>query len=217
MTERIKRGQPGYVSPLKGRAGQLTPGKKAALQAGAARYRASRPVEVRFWAKADKSGDCWIWTGAVRHKDGYGMFFKDGQARNAHRVAWELTNGPIPEGLVIDHICRNIRCVNPAHLRTVTPKVNATENCGSPVAQHAKKTHCHKGHPLSGANLALYTPPRKRTRHGHPTKPGVLRVCLTCTPSYWRFAVIPRDPPPGARKWREPRRAKTVLLRRVSE
>lgn len=77
----------------------------------------------RFWPKVDKSGDCWIWT-AGRYGFGHGQFSVKGRSTPAHRVSFEMANGPIPPGLVIDHICHNAPCVNPAHLRAVTQKQN---------------------------------------------------------------------------------------------
>lgn len=77
----------------------------------------------RFWAKADRSGACWEWTATI-HKTGYGSFRYEGRIALAHRVAYELIKGPIPEGMQVDHTCRNRACVNPAHLRPVTNKQN---------------------------------------------------------------------------------------------
>lgn len=78
-----------------------------------------------FWAKVDKSGDCWLWKGASEKSGmGYGQHFFARRNRSAHRISYELANGPIPPKLFIDHICRVRACVNPAHLRTVTVKQN---------------------------------------------------------------------------------------------
>lgn len=86
-----------------------------------------------FWAKVDKSGDCWLWK-ASKTPLGYGRaIFKtnDGwRPRLAHRAAYILSKGPIPEGLVIDHLCHNPGCVNPAHLRATTPKRNNENRIG---------------------------------------------------------------------------------------
>jgi hypothetical protein len=76
----------------------------------------TRSAAERFWSKVDRSGDCWVWTAVRVH--GYGRFTINGQARSvlAHRVAWKLSQGPIPEGLHVCHRCDNPPCCNPAHL-----------------------------------------------------------------------------------------------------
>ena len=82
----------------------------------------------RFWAKVDKTGDCWLWT-ACLDKDGYGLFVAD-RTRRAHRLAWELVMGTLPsQGLDHRHTCPK-NCVNPAHLRPASAKQNA-ENLGA--------------------------------------------------------------------------------------
>jgi hypothetical protein len=89
----------------------------------------------RFWAKVDKTGDCWLWTASVS-SNGYGQFATTIAGVNApigaHRVAYYEANGPIAAGLVVDHICHNKLCMNPAHLRAVTQKQNGENRGGAP-------------------------------------------------------------------------------------
>lgn len=86
--------------------------------------------EQRFWSKVDKSGDCWPWT-ASKHPDGYGQFILGGRLQYAHRVSWEWANGPIPDGMEVDHLCWDRACVNPGHLRVVTHAQNLQNRPGA--------------------------------------------------------------------------------------
>lgn len=81
----------------------------------------ARELEA-FWAKVDKSGTCWTWTGCTR--SGYGIARIKRKSRQAHRISYEIHTGPIPDGMDIDHKCFTRSCVNPAHLRAVTRKQN---------------------------------------------------------------------------------------------
>jgi len=96
---------------------------------------------------------CWKWVGS-RNGNGYGNFYWNGRLRNAHRFAYEHFVGLIPEGLEPDHLCRNRWCVNFEHLEPVTHKENSLRG-KSFAAVNAVKTHCPKGHPLSGDNLKI--------------------------------------------------------------
>ena len=79
----------------------------------------------RLTDKIDARGDCWEWTAATGGKGyGYGWCSNDKRMKGAHRLIWELLVGPIPEGLTLDHLCRNKLCVNPDHLEPVTHQVN---------------------------------------------------------------------------------------------
>lgn len=121
----------------------------------------------RFWGNVAVSGpnDCWLWKLGLERK-GYGIFCAQGQRKKAHRVSLILEGRTIATGMVVDHVCRNRACVNPAHLRVVTPKENALENSVSMSAINAAKTHCKRGHELTGDNLRI-------SHRGH-------RLCREC-------------------------------------
>lgn len=111
------------------------------------------PVD-RFWAKVDKSGECWEWT-ASRAGGGYGSFTVNGRGQPAHKFAYELLAGPVPAGLVLDHLCRNRICVRPDHLEPVTERENILRGESEP-AKNARKTHCHKGHKFTPETTYIY-------------------------------------------------------------
>lgn len=108
------------------------------------------PHPERFWAYVKKGPGCWEWQGSTWR--GYGQYTLDGRKQKAHRIAWELTHGPIPEGLELDHVCRNHGCVrpDPEHLEPVTHRENMRR---SPIfPHHTFDTHCKRGHPFDEAN-----------------------------------------------------------------
>lgn len=125
-------------------------------------------AEQRFWAKVHKGDVCWNWTGAIHH--GYGNFYVGGGRANrtttgAHRFAYELLVGPIPEGLDLDHLCRNRRCVNPDHLEPVTRGENVLRGDGH-TARRARRDRCKRGH--------LYT---AESTHINPQGHRICKVC----------------------------------------
>lgn len=99
------------------------------------------------------STPCWIWQGCILH-DGYGVVGVNWRQERVHRVAFSEAIGPIPEGYVIDHLCRVRSCTNPLHLEATTNRENILRGNGA-SAHHAKKTHCPKGHPYVGENLII--------------------------------------------------------------
>ena len=119
------------------------------------------PMPERFWSHVIRwDADCWTWVGP-HQSIGYAIFGKT----VAHRVAYELSVGPVPAGMELDHLCRNRGCVNPAHLEPVTRRENVMRS-DSFAAVNAAKTHCPNGHPYSGGNLHV--------------RPNGDRRCRTC-------------------------------------
>lgn len=98
-------------------------------------------------------GSCWQWTGGL-NSSGYASIRVDGVTIQLHRYSYERNKGPIPDGMVIDHLCRNRSCCNPAHLEAVTVHENWRRGM-NPCAKFARQTHCKRGHPLSGDNLHI--------------------------------------------------------------
>lgn len=84
----------------------------------------ARTPQESFALRVKRVDTCLVWTG-WRDGDGYGRINAYGRKVRAHRFAWEQVNGPIPEGLYIDHICRNTSCCDVEHLRLTTPKQNS--------------------------------------------------------------------------------------------
>lgn len=115
----------------------------------------------------EPNSGCWLWIGPEA-SGGYGQFNEGGRSHRAHRFSYEMDVGRIPDGLVIDHLCRNRACVNPAHLEPVTTQINLLRGVG-PTAINAAKTHCNQGHELTAENT------RCRFRDG-----DIRRECKTC-------------------------------------
>ena len=118
---------------------------------------------ARFLSKIEISeSGCWDWTAGV-FSAGYALLSMGDRPNHptyAHRFAYRVFIGEIPEGLQLDHLCRNRKCVNPDHLEAVTGRENVLRGTG-PTAQLARKTHCPKGHPYTDSNTYIH-PPRSR-------------------------------------------------------
>lgn len=135
-----------------------------------------KPLD-RFWANIEVAGPL-SW-------NGYGIFWYHGRRTRAHRFAYQLLVGPIPDDLPLDHVkargCTSRACVNPAHLEPVTLAENILRGEGI-TAVNARKTHCIHGHPFSPENT-------RRERNG--------RKCRTCDRERTRRSRASRQPQIG--------------------
>jgi hypothetical protein len=105
----------------------------------------------RFWRRVHVTDGCWIWLTPA--DDGYGRFQLGWHRKRAHAWTWETLHGPVPAGLVIDHLCRVRACVRPDHLRVTTPRENTLAAGSLAIAKvHAEKTHCPHGHEYTELN-----------------------------------------------------------------
>ncbi|TRZ69451.1 MAG: HNH endonuclease [Nitrosopumilaceae archaeon] len=117
----------------------------------------------RFWSKVNITPSCWTWKASHRH--GYSQFSIGNKHIDGHIFSYELFEGKIPKGLVIDHLCRNKGCVNPAHLQLTTIQNNVLRGISVP-AINARKLLCNEGHSLH---------PRKES-----SRPQGRRYCKIC-------------------------------------
>jgi hypothetical protein len=112
-------------------------------------------------------GPCWVWAGSLQ-KQGYGNIGVEGRTRLVHKTAFELAYGPVPDGLELDHLCRNRPCANPYHLEAVTRRVNALRGQAPMVVVHVTGI-CQKGHPFTPENTQV-----------ERSKSGIARRCRAC-------------------------------------
>lgn len=127
-------------------------------------------LKKRFFSKVDVNDltGCWEWTGCLNEK-GYGRLTLDRKNWKAHRASYEAFVGPIPEGLTIDHLCRNRKCVKPEHLEAVPHRVNLMRG-DTVTARNASVTHCPRGHEYSPENTKI-----QRKKSGTQS-----RICREC-------------------------------------
>lgn len=127
--------------------------------------------EERFWNQVVQIPDgCWIWIGTIASGE-YGQMVVNGRTLMAHRFAYELLVGPIPEGLTLDHLCRETMCCRPDHLEPVTLADNIRRQI------RTRSTHCPRGHPYDEANTRLKRQ-RYQTVDGEASCMG--RICRAC-------------------------------------
>ena len=120
--------------------------------------RNEKGIEARFSSKVNKTvgfgpeGECWKWEGGI-NSNGYGAMQVADRMIGAHRIAYDIANGPIPTGGLVRHSCDTPLCVNPAHLLLGDAKQNSDDKIARGRHNNQKKTHCKRGHELLGDNL----------------------------------------------------------------
>lgn len=122
-----------------------------------------------FYPKIHKTSNCWLWIGNINYA-GYGEFNYQNKTWRAHRMAYELFKGKIPNGKQLDHLCRVRHCVNPDHLEPVTTYENIMRGM-APSAQAARRGNCEKGHPYTIENTRYYR---------YKTRGRGCRICRQC-------------------------------------
>lgn len=134
----------------------------------------------KFLGKVKKGlpNECWPWEGTTNN--GYGQVTMPGRQVAAHRLSYQAWIGPIPEGLDIHHVCHNKLCVNPAHLEALPHKDHTRQHLTNPLTQNFLKTHCLRGHELSGYNVYVINGSRncrecnnRRNRESYARKKAV--------------------------------------------
>lgn len=116
--------------------------------------RGATPLE-RFMSHVEKTDSCWLWTGTRSGEYGYGNFGVKGKTKRAHRFAYEALVGPIPEGIVLDHLCRTPNCVRPEHLQPVTTRENIVRGMEHLGIIHPGTVQ-YRGNPVGNGESCLW-------------------------------------------------------------
>lgn len=119
--------------------------------------------KLDFYSMPEPNTGCWIWTASCSI-EGYGHVFMRGRQMMAHRASFEIHKGKIPEGLTIDHLCRNTYCINPDHLEAVPTGVNSRRSPNTIQSINAAKTKCPIGHEYTLENTYTWSDGRRECR-----------------------------------------------------
>jgi|SRR3990170_2519324 len=131
---------------------------------GPGKPRNKQDALVRFFSFVRKNDNgCWLWIGST-WRSGYACFWEAGRSWRAHMWAYLTYRGPLPENLQLDHQCNQPACVNPWHLRAVTPRENVLRSKTAPTAMNARKVSCIKGHPFDNDNTYITSDGRRQCR-----------------------------------------------------
>lgn len=150
-----------------------------------------------------ETGKCWEWTGRLG-RESYGSIEHYGRWA-AHRLSYVAFHGPIPDGLTIDHLCRNRSCVNPDHLEAVTSRTNTLRSDQTRAGINIRRTHCPSGHPYSGSNLRLSA-----------TGARLCRACIATRRQYPDGPLLEDDPRHGTLNGYNNLRCRCVVCREAN-
>lgn len=149
------------------------------------RPRARKSIADRFWPKVQKTETCWLWTGA-KNDAGYGKLwdYEYGAPRAAHRLAWEMEHGAIPDGLFLCHHCDTPTCVRPDHMFVGTQFDNMRDAARKGRVGVPRRADCKRGHPLTPENSVT-----KTGRNG-----AEIRTCRECKREYEMRVYFRKNP-----------------------
>jgi len=133
---------------------------------------------LRVLSKVAYADDCWMWQGA-KNASGYAIATVNRQAVYVHRLTFWIVKGPVPNGWVVDHLCRTPSCVNPLHLEAVLTAENTRRGTGN-----SRKTHCPAGHPYDASNTSVHVDTRGYQRRN-------CKACRDARNKAWRRTHSP--------------------------